>query len=230
MNAHVVVVEDDRSVREMLAEVLRSEGLDVTTFGNGEEAIVGATATECDLIVLDVGLPGVGGFDVCRHLRRRGRTEPILILTARAEVADRVAGLDAGADDYLVKPFALDELLARVRALLRRRVLLRPDAEAPETLQVGDLTLDTATREARRGDEHVDLTRLEFELLLLLMRRAPAVVDRHTIHAEVWGADPDHLSNALEVCMSQLRRKLERDGRSRLVHTVRGIGYVARAD
>jgi len=230
MNHHVVVVEDDRSVREMLVEVLRSEGLRVDAFGNGEDVIVEPSVADCDLLILDVGLPGVGGFDVCRHIRRRGRTAPILMLTARAEIEDRVNGLDAGADDYLVKPFALDELLARVRALLRRRDYLRADDGGTGNLQVGDVVLDVPTRTVTADGTPIALTRLEFDLLRLLMARAPSVVDRATIHDEIWQADPEHLSNALEVCVSQIRRKLESPGRPRLLHTVRGIGYVMRAE
>ncbi|MEL6892079.1 MAG: response regulator transcription factor [Actinomycetota bacterium] len=231
MVAHIVVVEDDRSVREMLGEVLRTDDHRVDVHGNGEQAIVDPALIDCDLLVLDLGLPGVTGLDVCRHVRRRGRSGPILMLTARAEVSDRVAGLDAGADDYLVKPFALEELRARVRALLRRAEFDDTTGGGTNsTASLGGLTIDLATREVRRDGDSISLTRLEFDLLHLLVERAPAVVDRATIHAEIWNADSDHLSNALEVCISQLRRKLEAGDRPRLIHTVRGIGYVARSE
>ncbi len=224
--ATVVVVEDDRSVREMLCTVLADEGHHVAAHSDGETAIVDTATDRCDLLIVDLGLPGIGGLDLCRHVRRRGRTDPILILTARSDVTDRVDGLDAGADDYLVKPFALDELLARVRALIRRR-----DFRAnPESLVLGDLSIDRDTRTARRGDEPLDLTRLEFDLLLLLVVRSPAVLRRDEIHEQIWGYDQQHMSNSLEVFVSQLRRKTELTGRPRLIHTVRGVGYTARAD
>ncbi len=225
--AEILVVEDDESVREMLVAVLSDEGHRVEVHPNGEAAIVDPTAIGTDLLILDVGLPGVNGLDVCHHVRRRGRAGPILVLTARGEVGDRVDGLDAGADDYLVKPFALDELLARVRALLRRGAFERAPA-ASTVVEIDDLVIDPSTREAHRGGALLDLTRLEFDLLHLLVREAPAVVTREAIHLEVWGHEQDHMSNSLEVFVSQLRRKTEVGGRRRLLHTVRGVGYAAR--
>ncbi len=211
----------------MLDAVLSDEGHAVTVHASGEAAIVDPRAVDTDLLVLDVGLPGVNGLDVCRHVRRRGRTAPILMLTARSEVPDRVSGLDAGADDYLVKPFALDELLARVRALLRRHTTGEASPASP-VVELGDLTIDPSTREVRRGHDELELTRLEFDLLLLLVRRSPAVIARDVLHEEVWGHDQDHMSNSLEVFVSQLRRKTEIGDRPRLIHTVRGVGYAAR--
>ncbi len=226
-NAHVVVVEDDRSVREMLCAVLADEGHLVDVHANGEAAIADPATAACDLLILDLGLPGIGGLDVCRHVRRHGRTDPVLILTARSEVGDRVDGLDAGADDYLVKPFALDELLARVRALMRRRGY-SAGHEHP-VLTLDDLTVDTDARQARRDGVLLDLTRLEFDLLRLLVAHAPAVLHREAIHEQIWGYDQEHMSNSLEVFVSQLRRKTEVGGRPRIIQTVRGVGYAARS-
>ncbi len=225
--AHIVVVEDDQSVREMLAAVLTSAGHAVDAHGDGEQAVVADDALGADLVILDVGLPGMSGLEVCRRLRRHGRTAPVLMLTARHEVRDRVDGLDAGADDYLVKPFALDELLARVRALLRRSAPL--DGPGPGPLELDDLVIDPVTREATRAGHPLDLTRLEFDLLQLLVARSPAVLTRELLHEEIWGYDEDLMSNSLEVFVSQLRRKTELHGGARLVHTVRGVGYTARA-
>ncbi|MEO1058641.1 MAG: response regulator transcription factor [Actinomycetota bacterium] len=223
---HIVVVEDDQSVREMLAAVLTSAGHVVDAHGDGEHAVAADASLVADLVILDVGLPGMDGLEVCRRLRRHGRTSPVLMLTARHEIRDRVDGLDAGADDYLVKPFALDELLARVRALLRRGA---PLDNAPGPLQLDDLVIDPVTREAARAGHALDLTRLEFDLLRLLVARSPAVLTRECLHEEIWGYDEDLMSNSLEVFVSQLRRKTEVHGGARLVHTVRGVGYTARA-
>jgi two-component system response regulator MprA len=176
-----------------------------------------------DAVVLDVGLPGIDGLQVCRTLRSEGSTIPILVLTARHQVTDRVAGLDAGADDYLVKPFALEELLARLRALLRRTV-----QESSDELIVGDLVLDPTTRRVERAGEEVALTRTEFNLLELLMVNAGNVLTRDVIFERVWGYDFDVTSNSLDVYIGYLRRKTEAGGRDRLIHTVRGVGYVAR--
>lgn len=226
--AHVVVIEDDQSVREMLAAVLEAEGYRTTTFVDAETALADPATDECELVVLDVGLPGADGIEACMRLRNRGRRRPVLMLTARHEHADRVVGLDAGADDYLVKPFALAELFARVRALLRRAV---PAAAQPETVAViGDLNVDPAARTVVRAQRPIEMTRREFDLLHLLVSRAPAVVTRDEIHDQIWGHDDEHFSNSLEVFISQLRRKTEIDGAPRVVHTVRGIGYVARLD
>ena len=178
-----------------------------------------------DLSILDLGLPGLDGLELCERLRRHGYHGPILMLTARHEVTDRVRGLDAGADDYLVKPFALDELLARVRAMLRRRVR---SGVASTNLLLGDVELDVDTREVRRGGDLLDLTKLEFDLLRVLMEASPIVMTRASLHEQVWGFEEDHMSNSLEVFVSQLRKKMEADGGQRLIHTVRGVGYVAR--
>lgn len=224
----VVVIEDDQSLREMLASILSSHGYDVTPFPDGESAIRDAGVVDAGLAVIDVGLPGMDGIDVCRRLRANGRTAPVMMLTARHEIHDRVLGLDAGADDYLVKPFALDELLARVRALMRRQCSGRP---GPEThRELGDLIVDPETRCATRGGAALDLTRLEFDLLHLLVVRSPSVLTREAIHEAIWGYDQEHMSNSLEVFVSQLRRKTEHGGRPRLIHTVRGVGYTARVE
>ncbi len=224
LTGRVVVVEDDRSVRSMLATVLSDEGYDVVTISSGADALT-VDLDRAQLVILDLGLPGVGGVDVCAHLRRRGSNVPVLMLTARAQVQDRVRGLDAGADDYVTKPFALEEFLARVRALVRRTA---PRA-ASGSIRIGDLEVDPVTRTAVRG-EPLELTRREFDLLHLLAVRSPAVVEREDIHREVWQHEGAHISNSMEVFISTLRRKTEAGGRPRLIHTVRGVGYAARAD
>ena len=226
--ARILVVEDDRGVRESLAVVLEVQGYEVTGVETGEEGLAHvADGGAVDLIVLDVNLPGIDGIETCRRLRASGHGGPVLMLTARHETADRVTGLDAGADDYLPKPFALDELLARIRALLRA---FSPDALASGSgeLHLDDLTIDPASRRARRGDLELDLTKIEFDLLTLLVENADRVLERNHIHLEVWGYDEDTSSNTLEVFISGLRRKLEAGGGSRLIHTKRGVGYVAR--
>jgi two-component system response regulator MprA len=223
----IVVVEDDQSVREMLGAVLAAEGHEVTSFADGERAGASSALADAGLVILDVGLPAMSGIDVCRRLRRTDPTVPVLMLTARHETADRVAGLDAGADDYLVKPFALDELLARVRSLMRRsRGQLKPAVNRVATLD--DLVVDLDLREATRSGRLIELTRIEFDLLWLLVSNSPIVLRRELIHDHIWGYDQDHMSNSLEVFVSQLRRKTESGGGSRLIHTVRGVGYVAR--
>jgi two-component system response regulator MprA len=223
----IVVVEDDQSVREMLCAVLAAEGHDVTSFGDGERASASNAMGGAGLVILDVGLPAMSGIDVCRRLRRTEPTVPILMLTARHATADRVEGLDAGADDYLVKPFALDELLARVRSLLRRsRGNLKPAVN--RVAELDDLVVDLDHRDARRGGRTLDLTKIEFDLLWLLVSNSPIVLRREVIHDHIWGYDQDHMSNSLEVFVSQLRRKTEAGGAGRVIHTVRGVGYVAR--
>jgi two-component system response regulator MprA len=200
------------------------EGYDVDVAASGDEALArlsGDVAT--DAVVLDVLMPGTDGLEVSRRLRHRGSEIPILMLTARDGVADRVAGLDAGADDYLVKPFALDELLARVRALLRRSL-----GETGEKLRFADLVLDPATREVRRGGVPIELTRTEFVLLELFMRNPRQVLTRAVIFDRVWGYDFGFGSNSLDVYIGYLRRKTELDGKRRLIHTVRGVGYALR--
>lgn len=224
----VLVVEDDQGVRESLVVVLQVQGYNVHGVERGEAALEHVRTEQPDLIVLDVNLPGIDGIETCRQIRAGGRMGPILMLTARHEIADRVSGLDAGADDYLPKPFALDELLARVRALLRAFNLDGSPASTSGKLKLDDLWLDPASRRAGRGDDELDLTKIEFDLLELLVANAERVLERNDIHIEVWGYDEDTSSNTLEVFVSSLRRKLEADGRSRLIHTKRGVGYVAR--
>jgi two-component system response regulator MprA len=225
--ANVLVVDDDRAVREALDRALRVNGHVVTMAPDGLTAINLVQRSRPDLIVLDVNLPDVDGFGVTRRLRSDGDRTPVLLLTARVEVGDRVAGLDAGADDYLTKPFALDELLARVRALLRRSEPADPDA-GPRVLRCGDLSLDIDAMEGRRGDRAVELTRTEFQLLELLLENHGRVLERDVIHDRVWGFDGATSSNSLEVYIGYLRRKLEAEDESRLIHTVRGVGYVLR--
>ena len=219
----ILVVDDDAGVRQAVGRALAFEGYEVTQAGDGSEALRLITSERPDAIVLDVVMPEVGGLDVCRELRATGDDLPILVLTARHSVADRVAGLDAGADDYLVKPFALEELLARLRALLRRS-----EATADEVLTLGDLTLSPGSRLVERAGEPVELTRTEFNLLELLLRNAGQVLTRELILDRVWGYDFQTTSNSLEVYVGYLRRKTEAAGGDRLIHTVRGVGYVAR--
>ena len=221
----VLVAEDDRGLRESLERVLRFEGYDVHAVRDGALALEAVAEQVPDVVVLDVMMPVVDGLTACRRLRERYRHLPILMLTARHEVADRVAGLDAGADDYLVKPFALDELLARLRALVRRTV---PEDDDEDVLQVGDLVLDVRRRLARRGERAVELTKTEFDLLELFMRNASLVLERETIYDRIWGYDFETGSRSLDVYVGYLRRKTEEGGEPRLLHTVRGIGYVLR--
>jgi two-component system response regulator MprA len=218
-----MVVDDDPGVRKAVGRALEFEGYDVVAAADGAQALEAVGTAAPDALVLDVGMPRVDGLEVCRRLRADGVTVPILVLTARHQVTDRVAGLDAGADDYLVKPFALEELLARVRALLRR---VAPNGT--DVLRVGDLTLDPSTRHVERGGEPLSLTRTEFNLLELLMLNAGHVLTRDVILERVWGFDFDVTSNSLDVYISYLRRKTEAGERPRLIHTVRGVGYVAR--
>jgi two-component system, OmpR family, response regulator MprA len=221
----VLVVEDDAHVRDAVARALRYEGYDVHTATDGNDALLQVDTVAPDVVVLDVLMPGTDGLAVCRILRERGNRVPVLMLTARHEVSDRVAGLDAGADDYLVKPFALDELFARLRALLRRVSV----SGGEDVLRVGDLTLDPARRQAWRGARELGLTKTEFDLLELLMFNAGLVVTRDTIYERIWGYDFETSSKSLDVYIGYLRRKTEADGESRIVHTVRGVGYTARA-
>lgn len=223
----IVVCEDDQGVRESLGMVLQVQGHEVSLAETGEAAIGLITAEKPDLVVLDLNLPGIDGLEVCRRLRARGHGGPILMLTARHDVGDRVAGLDAGADDYLVKPFALEELLARVRAMIRRGGGTGTPV-APSTMTLDDLTIDTATRRVTRGEAEIDLTKIEFDLLELLVANKDIVMTRDVLYERIWGYDGDLSSNSLEVFVSAVRRKTEIDERPRLVHTVRGVGYVAR--
>jgi two-component system, OmpR family, response regulator MprA len=226
--AEVLVVDDDPQLREALTRALQLDGYDVTTASNGAQALDSVTKHRPDLMVLDVMMPYVGGLDVCRTLRQRRDKLPILVLTARDELGDRVAGLDAGADDYLTKPFALEELRARIRALLRRTSPDDVDESAP--LHYADLMLDPGGRVVRRGDRSIDLTRTEFALLELLLRNPERALAREVIMDRVWGWESEPTSNSLEVFIGYLRRKTESDGEPRLIHTVRGVGYVLRTE
>ena len=224
----VLVVDDDPQLREALSRALELDGYDVSTASNGVKALDAISAERPDVMVLDVMMPYVGGLDVCRTLRDRKDRLPILVLTARDEVGDRVAGLDAGADDYLTKPFALEELRARLRALLRRTA--SEEADETEKLSYDDLVLDPLARTVHRGDRAIDLTRTEFALLELLMRNAGRPLQRDVIMDRVWGWESEPTSNSLEVFVGYLRRKTEADGEPRLIHTVRGVGYVLRTE
>jgi two-component system response regulator MprA len=223
--ARILVVEDDPRVRDAVARALRLEGYDVQTAVDGNDGLVQIEATAPDAIVLDVLMPGTDGLAVCRILRDRGNRTPVLMLTARHEVTDRVAGLDAGADDYLVKPFALDELFARVRALLRRASVTGGD----QLLRVDDLSLDPEKRQAWRGDRELGLTKTEFDLLELLLFNEGVVVTRDTIYERIWGYEFETSSKSLDVYIGYLRRKTEAGDEPRLIHTIRGVGYTVRA-
>ena len=222
--ARILVVDDERAAREALRRALRLEGYEVELASDGEEALAVHRQQEPDLILLDVLMPRLDGLDTCRRLRASGDATPVLILTARVEVEDRVEGLDAGADDYLTKPFALDELLARVRALLRRR----SDPGRREVLRYGGVALDTGTFEVFRGERRLELTRMEFQLLELFLRYPRRVLTRSVIFERVWGFDFGASSNALDVYIGYLRRKLEANGEARLIQTIRGVGYALR--
>jgi two-component system, OmpR family, response regulator MprA len=219
----VLVVEDDDEIAQVLQRSLRLDGYDVRIAGDGEAALDQAAAYHPDLVILDLGLPKLDGIEVARRLRAADDV-PILMLTARDTVESRVEGLDSGADDYLVKPFEREELRARLRALLRRRP---PRGSA--SLVVADLSLNPDTHEVKRGERTVELTQREFELLEYLMRNERIVVPRQRLLEEVWGYDPFAATNTIEVFISNLRRKLEGGGESRLLHTIRGAGYVLRA-
>jgi two-component system, OmpR family, response regulator MprA len=220
----VLVVDDDPAVRESLRRSLAFNGYQVELAKDGEQALRQVAATHPDAVVLDVMMPRMDGLAACRALRAAGDDVPVLMLTARDQVSDRVAGLDAGADDYLPKPFALEELLARLRALLRR---IGP-SEYQSVLLLADLSLDPASREVTRGERRLRLTRTEFSLLELLLRHPRQVLTRDRILDEVWGYDFPTSANSLEVYVGYLRRKTEAHGEPRLIHTVRGVGYVAR--
>jgi two-component system response regulator MprA len=222
----VLVVDDDKAVRESLRRSLEFNGFDVSLAADGAEALAGIGAAQPDVVVMDVMMPRLDGVEATKAMRAAGHDLPILVLTARDAVGDRVEGLDAGADDYLTKPFALAELLARLRALLRRVV---PEDEPDEVLTFEDLTMDIATREVRRGDRTIELTRTEFTLLELFLRRPRRVLERSFILEEVWGYDFPTTANSLEVYVGYLRRKTEAEGEPRLIHTVRGVGYVLKA-
>jgi len=229
----ILVVDDEAAVRDSLSRTLRFEGYEVGVAEDGLTALELIRDREPDAVVLDVMMPRLDGLETCRRLRAEGRLLPVLMLTARDTVGDRVAGLDAGADDYLVKPFALQELRARLRALLRRSLLVGlgdpPAAPAPDgPLRFADLALDLATREVRRGSREVRLTRTEFAILEVFLRHPRQVLTRPVLFEQVWGYDFGETSNSLHVYLGYLRRKLEAGGEPRILHTVRGVGYVLR--
>jgi two-component system response regulator MprA len=247
MGVRVLVVDDDSAVRESLERSLRFEGYDVAAARDGLEALDQVGAFRPDLVVLDLMMPKMDGLETCRQLRARGDDLPVLMLTARDGLADRVSGLDVGADDYLVKPFALEELFARMRALTRRSSLSAraaapvggatpgggigagaPAAVPGSALTYADLRLDPSSRQVTRGERELTLTKTEFDLLELFLAHPRQVLSRSTIMERVWGYDFGPSSNSLEVFVSYLRRKLESDGEARLLHTVRGVGYVMR--
>ncbi len=221
----IMVVDDERAVREALRRALELEGYEVELAEDGRQALARLDEDEPDAVVLDVLMPGPDGLEVCRLLRMSGSRVPVLVLTARDEVENRVAGLDAGADDYVTKPFALEELLARLRALLRRT-----SPGEGEVLRFADLELNPVTREVRRAGEPVELTRTEFSLLELFLLNPRQVLTRSTIFERVWGYDFGFASNSLDVYIGYLRRKTEAGDRPRLIHTVRGVGYALRSD
>jgi two-component system response regulator MprA len=223
----ILVVDDERAVRDSLRRALELEGYDIELAADGSEALTRLTEngeSQPDVVILDVLMPGIDGLEVCRRLRRQGSRVPVLMLTARDEIENRVGGLDAGADDYVTKPFALEELLARVRALLRRT-----SEASDEVLRFADLELDPGTREVRRGGERIELTRTEFALLELFMRNPRQVLTRSIIFERVWGYDFGFASNSLDVYIGYLRRKTEAGDKPRLIQTVRGVGYALRA-
>ena len=222
----ILVVDDDRAVRESLRRSLAFNGYTVDLAEDGVEALEAITNERPDALVLDVMMPRLDGLEVCRQLRSTGDDLPILVLTARDTVSERVSGLDAGADDYLPKPFALEELLARLRALLRRTG--PEDGGDGAVMTFADLTLDPSTRDVHRGDRLISLTRTEFSLLEMLIANPRRVLTRSRILEEVWGFDFPTSGNALEVYVGYLRRKTEAEGEPRLIHTVRGVGYVLR--
>jgi two-component system, OmpR family, response regulator MprA len=219
----ILVVDDDPAVSAALDRALRLDGYEVATVADGSSALQSLALSPPDALVLDLGLPGMDGLEVCRRLRSAGDDTPVLMLTARDAVQDRVLGLDAGADDYVVKPFALAELQARLRALLRRR-----PADSGEVLRFADLSLDLGTREARRGERAFSLTRIEFDLLELFLRHPRQVLTREVILDRVWGYTFDSGTNSLAVYIGYLRRKTEAGGEPRLLHTLRGVGYALR--
>lgn len=229
--ARILVAEDDRAVRESLVRALQLEGYTVVAACNGAEALEAVRQSTPDVLLLDVSMPVADGLTVCRVLRSEGNQLPVLMLTARAETSDRVAGLDAGADDYLPKPYDLDELLARVRALLRRSAYGQDGLEpAAGEIVVGDLRLDSSGRRVFRGDREVHLSKTEFDLLELLVVNRGIVLDHSTIYERIWHYDFGPDSKNLAVYIGYLRRKTEAQGEPRVVHTVRGVGYTARID
>lgn len=224
----ILVADDEQAVRESLRRSLSFNGYDVVLAEDGAQAVKLIEAEQPELVILDIMMPQMDGLEVCRTLRSSGDDRPILLLTARDGVSDRVAGLDAGADDYLPKPFALEELLARVRSLFRRSIKEAQKPEEPKELEFEDLVLNPDTRDVSRGGKPISLTRTEFALLEYLMRNPRKVLTRSDILEEVWGYNFPTSGNALEVYIGYLRKKMEADGESRLIHTVRGVGYVLR--
>ena len=224
----ILVADDEQAVRESLRRSLSFNGYDVVLAEDGAQAVKLIEAEQPELVILDVMMPQMDGLEVCRTLRSSGDDRPILLLTARDGVSDRVAGLDAGADDYLPKPFALEELLARVRSLFRRSIKEAQKPEEPKELEFEDLVLNPDTRDVSRGGKPISLTRTEFALLEYLMRNPRKVLTRSDILEEVWGYNFPTSGNALEGYIGYLRKKMEADGESRLIHTVRGVGYVLR--
>jgi two-component system response regulator MprA len=222
--ARVLVVDDEPAVRRALERALRLDSYEVALAADGEEALDSLAQSPADAVILDISMPRLDGLEVCRRMRQAGDRTPVLMLTARDAIDDRVAGLDVGADDYLVKPFALRELQARLRALLRRT----SDGSDGEALQYADLVLDPVAHEVRRGDRVIDLSKTEFLLLELFLKHPRQVLTRSTIFENVWGYDFGPTSNALGVYMGYLRRKTEAGGEPRLLHTIRGVGYVLR--
>ncbi|WP_213450633.1 response regulator transcription factor [Rhizomonospora bruguierae] len=231
----ILVVDDDAAVRDSLARSLRFEGYEVAIAPDGQVALDAIAGREPDAVILDVSMPRLDGLQACRRLRAEGCLLPVLMLTARDSVGDRVAGLDAGADDYLVKPFAMQELLARLRALLRRTLLATPGGESRpgaggKVLAFADLRLDPGTREVWRGERPVRLTRTEFSILEVFLRHPRQVLTRAALFEQVWGYDFGETSNSVHVYLGYLRRKLEAEGEPRLLHTVRGVGFVLREE
>jgi two-component system response regulator MprA len=228
----VLVVDDDPAVRDSLARTLRFEGHEVETAADGRAALEAVGVREPDAVILDVSMPVLDGLRTCQQLRADGVLVPVLMLTARDSVGDRVAGLDAGADDYLSKPFALQELLARLRALMRRSLITAPaGAEAgDEGLRYADVRMDVRTREVWRGSRQLRLTRTEFGILEVFLRHPRQVLSRSSLFEQVWGFDFGENSNSIHVYLGYLRRKLEAEGETRLLHTVRGVGFVLRED
>jgi two-component system response regulator MprA len=224
MSARILIIEDDEGILKFLRRGLAYEGYQVDVATDGQTGLIAARDNPPDLVLLDLMLPGIDGLEVCRRLRAGGGDIPILVLTAKDSVSDRVIGLDMGADDYMVKPFELDEVLARIRALLRRS---QPTSR-PKIMRFSDLSLDTGTRQAMRGDRVISLTAKEYELLELFMRHPRQVLTRDVIFDRVWAYDFGGASNIIEVYIRYLRQKLEAEDEDRLLHTVRGVGYVLR--
>lgn len=223
-NIKVLMAEDDPSVRKAVQRILELEKYTVTAVNDGQQALDALDQQKFDLVVLDVMMPFADGLTVCKEARHRGVSTPILLLTARHEVGDRVAGLDAGADDYLVKPFEVDELLARCRALLRRS----KNSESSTLLSIDDLTLNTLTRQVKRGTREIQLTKTEFDLLELLMEQPNVVITREQLYETIWGYNFETSSKSLDVYIGYLRRKTEENNESRIVYTIRGVGYTVK--